>query len=195
MSSASISHAGTSTGALIAGFALRQSGEYTGLIDIDNVVVGKSFLDVFQGAPVNYCTAGTSASGCQATLSASGVASATAVSGFTLTASGVEGLKSGLFFFRDIGRQANPWGNGSSFQCVAPPVYRGGLLPGNGTLGLCDGSISQDLNALWCPGCPKPAKNMGSGAVVDAQFWYRDPFSTSNQATSLSDAIEFTVFP
>ena len=38
--------------------------------------------------------------------------------------------------------------------------------------------------------------NPGAGAVVQAQLWYRDPFNTANnQATSLSDAIEFLVLP
>ena len=32
-------------------------------------------------------------------------------------------------------------------------------------------------------------------SLVQAQFWYRDPANTSSQATSLSDAIEFTVAP
>ena len=40
---------------------------------------------------------------------------------------------------------------------------------------------------------PSPPKNPGAGAVVQAQLWYRDPLSTSNQTTSLSDAIEFVV--
>ena len=147
------------------------------------------------GSPVNYCTAGTSASGCQAALSATGLPSATAGSGFALAASGVEGGKDGLYFFGTSGRQANSWGNGTSFQCVVPPVKRGGLLSGTGTSGLCDGGFSQDLNALWCPGCPKPAKNPGAGATVQAQLWYRDPQNTSNQTTSLSDALEFSVYP
>ncbi len=144
---------------------------------------------------VNYCTAGTSAGGCQAILSSSGTASATASSGFDLIAAGVEGQKDGLFFFSTNGRQANRWGNGTSFQCVVPPVFRGGLLLGSGTAGLCDGSITQDLNALWCATCPKPLKNPGAGALVQSQFWYRDPLSTSNQTTSLSDAHEFLVAP
>ena len=146
--------------------------------------------------PVNYCTAGTSASGCQALISASGTPSATATSGFDLLVGSVEGQKSGLFFIGTNGRQANPWGNGTSLQCVVPPVIRGGLLTPSGTVGLCDGAFTQDWNALWCPTtCPKPAKNPGAGALVQAQFWYRDPFSSSNQTTSLSDAIEFTVEP
>ena len=37
--------------------------------------------------------------------------------------------------------------------------------------------------------------NPGAGAIVQAQLWYRDPVSTSNQTTSLSDAIEFCVSP
>ena len=159
----------------------------------DAVNAGQTFED---GCPlVAYCTAGTSASGCQALLSASGAASASAPSGFVVTASGVEGAKDGLFFFGTNGRQANPWGNGTSFQCVVPPVLRGGLLQGGGTAGACDGSLSQDLNALWCPACPKPSKNPGAGALVQVQAWYRDPLSTSNQTTSLSDAGEFSVAP
>jgi hypothetical protein len=74
-------------------------------------------------------------------------------------------------------------------------VVRAGQLAGVGTNGSCDGPFSQDLNALWCPGCPKPAKNPGAGALVQAQLWYRDPFNTSNRTTSLSDAIEFCVGP
>ena len=141
---------------------------------------------------VNYCTAGTSASGCQATLSSTGTPSATATSGFSVSASDVEGAKDGLFFFAANGRQSNPWGNGTSLQCVAPPVMRGGLLVGSGTAGACDGSFGQDLNARWTA---KPSQNPGAGAVVQAQLWYRDPFNTSNQTTSLSDALEFTVAP
>ena len=144
---------------------------------------------------VTYCTAGTSASGCQAILAASGNPSASLSEGFSLAATTVEGAKDGLFFFGTSGQQANPWGNGTSYQCVVPPVRRAGLLSGTGTAGLCDGTLAQDLNALWCPGCPKPGANPGAGATVQAQLWYRDPGSTSNQSTSLSNAIEFPVGP
>jgi hypothetical protein len=146
-------------------------------------------------ASAGYCTAGTSASGCQASLSGVGIASATAPSGFDLLSSNVEGAKDGLYFFGTNGRQANPWGNGTSYQCVVPPVKRAGVLTGTGTNGLCDGSFLQDLNALWCPACPKPGKNPGAGATVQAQLWYRDPLSTGNQTTSLSNATEFGVGP
>jgi len=155
-------------------------------------------LDVTRRAEATgivYCTAGTSASGCQASISSAGLASASATSGFDLLATSVEGQKDGLFFFGTHGRQANTWGSGTSFQCVLPPVRRAPLELGNGTTGLCDASFSRDLNALWCPTCSKPQKNPGAGAVVQAQLWYRDPFNTSNQTTSLSDAVEFLVVP
>jgi hypothetical protein len=146
-------------------------------------------------ASETYCTTGTSASGCTALIASSGQPSASAPSGFKLSASGVEGGKDGLFFFGSHGRQANPWGNGTSYQCVVPPVKRTGLLAGVGTNGACDGSFARDLNAFWCPGCPAPLANPGAGAMVQAQLWYRDPASTSNQPTSLSDAVESYVTP
>ncbi len=146
-------------------------------------------------AIVTYCTAGTSAAGCQAALSATGSASASAPSGFTVSASSVEGQRNGLLFYAQTGRQAIPWGSGTSLQCVTPPVRRGGLRTGNGTSGACDASFSQDLNARWCPTCPKPSHGPVSGQKLQLQLWYRDPQNTSNRATSLSDALEVDVAP
>ena len=145
------------------------------------------------GNAVGYCTAGTSASGCQAMLSAVGVPSATGPSGFTVSAAGVEGAKAGIFYYGFQGGQAVPWGNGTSYQCVVPPVKRAGLLPGVGTPGLCDGVFGQDLNAYWAqaPAGKVPA----AGQSVSIQLWYRDPFSTSNRTTSLSDALQATACP
>jgi hypothetical protein len=143
-------------------------------------------------APVAYCTAGTSASGCQATLSATGLPSASAASGFTVNAAGVEGAKPGLFVFGTGGRQALPWGAGSSLQCIAPPRVRGALLPGSGTKGQCDGSFAYDLNARWSA---VPKQNPGAGVLVRAQLWYRDPLHPSGTTISSSNAIEFFVSP
>ena len=141
---------------------------------------------------IAYCTVGTSASGCQATLSSIGAPSASGTSGFVVTASTIEGNKDGLFFVGTSGRQANAWGNGTSFQCVTPPVKRFGLLAATGTNGACDGVKTQDFTAYWTA---FPSKNPGVGATAQAQLWYRDPFNTSNQTTSLSDALEFLVIP
>jgi hypothetical protein len=152
---------------------------------------------VFEAQPqwTTYCTAGTSAAGCQALIGASGTPSASASSGFSLSITGIEGAKDALFFYGPSGQQAVPWGNGTSYVCVVPPRWRGGLLSGVGTAGACDGSFSQDLNARWCPTCPKPLHNPGAGAMVWGQLWYRDPASTSNMSSSMSDAIELCVGP
>jgi hypothetical protein len=125
-------------------------------------------------------------------VSATGIASATASSGFELSATNVEGKSSGIFYFGANGRQATTWGNGTSYQCVVPPVRRTGLLKGTGASGSCGGVFTEDLNARWTA---KPAHNPGAGAVVQAQLWHRDPMSTSNLTTSLSNAVEFTVGP
>jgi hypothetical protein len=179
-----------SVGAIIPDYALHFESffAHTGLDTVELDAQWASRAEV-------YCTAGVSASGCQASIGAMGNPSASAASGFFLTAANVEGDKDGLFFFGTNGRQANPWGNGTSFQCVVPPVKRAGVLNGSGTEDACDGTFQQDLNALWCSSCSQPGKNPGSGARVQAQLWYRDPANTSNQTTSLSNAIEFTVAP
>ncbi len=144
------------------------------------------------GVVLRYCTAGTSASGCQPQVEGIGLASATAPSGFVVTASRVEGKVTGQFFFGTNGRQANPWGSGTSFKCVVPPTERVGVLSSGGTNGACDGTFSQDLNTRWTA---NPKLNPGEGSTVQLQLWYRDRNNTSNQTTSLTDAIEFVVCP
>jgi hypothetical protein len=141
---------------------------------------------------VNYCTAGTSASGCQALLSSTGTPSATGASGFLVQAGDVEGSKQALYYWGTSGRQANPWGNGTSWRCVELPVFRSAPLVSSGAAGTSDGTVAFDLTARWQE---KPASNPGAGPVTQLQLWYRDPQSTSNQTTSLSDALEFTTCP
>ena len=165
------------------------------LDDEAGVDAGAVYLHALKHPQELYCTAGTSAIGCTPRIGAKGFASATKPDGFDLFALELPGGIDGLFFLGINGRQAKTWGNGTSYQCVVPPVTRGGLQPGNGTPGLCDNDIWQDWNTLWCPTCPKPQKNPGAGARVQAQFWYRDPFSTSNMKTSLTNAIEFELCP
>ena len=187
-------------GAFVQSFGDLHTGGARGLVVVNQFgccagVAGKP-TKVTGGATLamlgNYCVAGVSASGCSALIASTGTPSASAPSGFLLHTSGVEGAKDGQFYFGTNGIANNPWGNSSSTMCVAPPSKRGAFLTGNGTPGACDGAFAYDLNERWTQ---KPAQNPGAGAVVQAQFWYRDPFSTSNQVTCLSDAIEFPVCP
>ena len=143
-------------------------------------------------AATTYCTAGASANGCQALMAATGTPSASLTSGFTLDVTGVEGDKDGLLFFGTSGRQANTWGSGTSFQCIVPPVKRTSVQTGNGTAGTCGGVFTLDFNT-WMSNHPFKAPSVGT--VTQVQAWYRDPQNTSNQTTSLSDAVEFTIQP
>ena len=180
---------------LLLGSPAIDAGDPVGTLDPDGsrADIGARFH--VPGHTVPYCTAGVSAVGCVPALSATGVASASGASGFVLTASGLEGQVPAIVFHGSSGRQAAPWGTSSSFQCVVPPVRRTPLQTSGGQAGLCSGSFSIDLNAVWCPGCPKPQQNPGVGALVQAQAWYRDPANTSNQTTGLSRALELQVQP
>jgi hypothetical protein len=164
-----------------------------GLTGFDSLSNAFPFASKGCKVPENYCTAGTTASGCNAKISSTGTPSASSPTGFLLTCTGVEGNKKGLFFFGVNGRQANPWGSGTSFQCVVPPVKRTPLQSGAGSNGACNGFFSYDLNFHW--NVFKPQTQPGAGAVVQNQTWFRDPLNTSNQTTSLSDALELQVCP
>jgi Tol biopolymer transport system component len=180
---------------------ISDDGRYVTFISsATNLVPGATngFKGVFvrdRAGALNYCTPGTSGDDCAVSLLPSGSASSSADSGFVVTAPFAAGQKDGLFIFAQNGKQASPWGNGTSSMCIIPPVKRGGLQAGNGTIGFCDGLVSQDLNALWCPSCPKPNLAPVPGQALQVQFWYRDPTNSSNQPSSLSDAIEVPVSP
>jgi len=144
-------------------------------------------------APVAYCTSGTTTNGCVATMSATGTPTAGAASGFTLSASNVEGQKSGLIFYGINGQQAVQWGSGSSFLCVKAPTQRLPSQVTGGTASACDGSLSNDFlaflsatpTALGAPGT--------AGQTFHAQAWFRDP--PAPKTTNLSNGLEFVLCP
>ena len=70
---------------------------------------------------------------------------------------------------------------------------RAGLLTGTGSSGVCDGAFNQDFNSFWSTAAL--SKLPALGQLVSLQLWFRDPLNTSNQTTSLSDALQFTVCP
>lgn len=144
-------------------------------------------------APTSYCTAGTSTHGCNASVSGVGTPSASAASGFVLTASGVEGQKQGLFFYGLSGPAAIAWGTGTSFLCVKSPTQRTSASNSGGTNAACDGVITLDWNAFRAANPGALGSPFAGGEVVNAQCWFRDP--PAAKTTSLTNGIEFTLCP
>jgi hypothetical protein len=144
------------------------------------------------GQGTSYCTAGTTFSGCTANITSTGIASRSATSGFVVTVDDVEGQRDGVIFFGRTGPMALPWGNGTSWRCVAPPVVRTGVQDGVGAVGTCDNVYAVDFNA-WMTSHPLLAPEVGATAWMQA--WFRDPGSGSNQDTSFSDALSVLICP
>jgi len=140
---------------------------------------------------VNYCTAGTSTNGCVASMSCSGVPSLSALSGFVLTTSGLEGQKNARMRVSLTARNAIPWAAGSSsFLCIkAPHLNLGGVQNSGGTLGACDGVIQVDF-LTWAIAQAWP---LAVGSNVWVQTFYKDP--PAPKTINLSDALEFTIVP
>ncbi|MBM3989498.1 MAG: hypothetical protein FJ298_00665 [Planctomycetes bacterium] len=140
---------------------------------------------------VNYCTAGTTTSGCNATMTlASGIPSASNAGAAILSATNVEGAKTGLLFY-GVARNVSAWSpTSSSFLCVKSPTLRSGTQSTGGTAGACDGSMSLDINAALAAQTAFP---VAAGGVFDIQAWFRDP--PAPKTTHLSDGLEITLCP
>ncbi len=143
--------------------------------------------------PRNYCTAGISTNVCQSSMSASGVPSASASFGFVLSATSVEGQRSGLIFYGISGRNDSPWGcTSTSVLCVKAPQRMTATASG-GASGHCNGVISEDWLAYLAARPSALGQPFAAGDVVNAQCWYRDP--PSCKSTNLSNGLEWTVLP
>jgi hypothetical protein len=162
----------------------------------DQLYVDNFSLVTHNGFPAttSYCTAGTSTHGCVASLSSSGTPSASATSGFVVSANDVEGAASATFFYGINGRVAWPWAaTSTSFMCVKGPLQRTGLLDSGGALGACDGALSFDFAAYMSSHATALGQPLTAGERFDAQVWYRDPAAV--KSTNLSNALEFTLAP
>jgi hypothetical protein len=150
------------------------------------------------GTPVVYCTAKTNALGCVPTIGSTGAPSATAGSGFTVSASNVRNNKAGLLFYGVSGRGSGPFQGG--FLCVKAPIRRTPALNSGGSpspANDCSGVYAIDMNAFAVGalgGTPLAALTV-AGTVVDVQFWGRDPGFPAPNNTTLTDGLEYTVCP
>jgi hypothetical protein len=132
-----------------------------------------------------FCTAKTNSLGCLPTIGTNGAQPSKSTGTFTVTCSNVINQKSGLLF----------WGSNSfttpfqgGFKCVGNPTVRttavnsGGAATGNS----CTGSYAFQFTTAYMN-----SVGLNPGDTVYAQWWMRDPGSTST--TGLSNAVRFTV--
>jgi len=160
----------------------------------DSALVAGAAYVFTRPVPVTYCTAGTSTNGCVPSIGATGSPSTAATSGFSINVANVEGQKQGLIFYGVSGRTATVWGaGGTSFFCVKAPTQRMQAQNSGGTLGQCDGALSDDWLAHLAAHPTALGQPFGAGSTVNAQAWYRDPPAV--KATSLSNALEFVTLP
>ena len=137
-----------------------------------------------------YCTAKLNSCGALPSITAVGTPSASAASGYFVSASGAKALKPGLLLYSTSGPAATPFDGG--ILCLAAPVRRSTLLVDTtGSAGLCNGVLSLDMNAFTAGalgGNPAPGLRV-PGTRVDCQFWGRDSVAGS----LLSNALEYFI--
>jgi choice-of-anchor B domain-containing protein len=136
------------------------------------------------GGPTVYCTGKLNSQGCVPAIAFSGTPSASSPSPFTISAAAIVNATNGILFYGH-GQDNVPFQGGT--LCAASPITRTNLQISGGTLP-CSGNFSFDFNAhIQGGGDP----SLVAGALVNAQYWYRDP--PSSFGAGLSNAVEFTI--
>ena len=139
-----------------------------------------------------YCVAKTSSCGTQPAISATGMPSATATSGFVITATGTKAQKFGLLLYTDRGPASLPFQGGT--LCLVSQNLRRSVAIGDstGTPPQCDGTMSIDMNAFaqGLLGGNPAAYLKVAGTQINCQFWGRD---TLANGSLLSDAVVYGI--
>jgi Tol biopolymer transport system component len=147
--------------------------------------------DCWDGSPASYGFPQTNSLGCFPAIDSTGTASATAGSGFFVTASQILNQRSGLLFYSKSGPNLTSFSGGTMW--VKTPTTRTPLQNAGGTAlptNDCTGAFSYDFNLRIASGVD-PALVVGQD--VWAQYWSRD--AQAVKTTNLTDALRFRIGP
>jgi hypothetical protein len=181
---------GTFTGDSMEAIALRQSGDHTGFITVDDVTVGKTFGDVSSGGG----GPNTGAAGCDGSsgtcpcfgvgLADQGCPNSASVNGAKLAASGDATITSDTFSMAvteaallkpglvlsgttDLSPGINTVADSAGLLCVGGSTQRGDVVFTDAS---GNASLPDFQGALY-----GAAGNVSAGALATYQYWYRDP--------------------
>lgn len=145
--------------------------------------------------PATFCTpTAPTAQGCAAQISVSDHPRVAHSTPCTLTATSIDGQRSGLFLYGIGGQSSTLWCAGSTnLLCVAAPRQRMSLLNSGGVAGACDGALVQDWNAFQLAHPGALGNPWSAGVAVDVQGWFRDP--SACKGSSLSEGVRFFYQP
>jgi hypothetical protein len=139
-----------------------------------------------------YCVAKSSSCGTKPAISGLGMPSATATSGFVVTATGTKAQKFGLLIYTDRGPASLPCQGGT--LCLVSQNLRRSVAIGDstGTPPACDGTMAIDMNAFaqGLLGGNPAAYLRVAGTQINCQFWGRD---TLANGSLLSDALVYGI--
>jgi hypothetical protein len=140
---------------------------------------------------------GSSNSGCTPLIGWTGTPSATAPSGCTITATGMDGQRLGGFFYGlsyapiNIGAGAG----GTSWFCGPAPRQRMNPFGNtNGVIGGCDGARSIDVNTWMTNNTDGLGAPFVSGLTLYIQGWNRDSGNPSS-GLNITDGLAVTLCP
>ncbi len=173
-----------------------------GIYDPRQIANGTS-LDVNgNGVPdecelVTYCMGTHNSLGCIPAIVSQGSSSASANSGFVISALSIRNQRPGLLMYSFAGRATLPVGSGT--LCVAAPIRRTISVDSGGspTGADCSGVLSVDMNAFasGALGGSRAAGLSTPGLRVSCQWWSSDPLPGAPNNPSFSDALEYSVAP
>jgi len=150
-----------------------------------------------QCAQTIFCTAKLNSLGCMPSIDSDGAPSATAGTGFTITASNVINDKPGVLLYTDAGRASTAFQGG--WLCLDTPIKRSVTIHSGGTSPPedCSGVYSIDMNAFAAGalgGAPASYLRV-PGTTVYVQFWGRDNGFPAPDNSTLSNALSFSICP